>query len=206
VVADDRPHKRAAIGLAAPRDHWSRLCNIATGCDNSTMANTITNTATIDTAKCEHRTLRFQSIDEVLAEIDRIVAAEKAGKLRHTGNWTAGQIFNHLATWMNYSYEGFPKQAHPPWFVRLILKMKAKKYLRDGMPRAVKIPGIKEGTLATEPTSTQEGTAKLKAALHRLKNREPVKFDSPAFGRMSDETREQFQLRHAEGHFGYLCY
>ena len=44
----------------------------------------------IDTSKVQdRRKLRFHSIDDLLADVDRIVAAEKAGTLRRTGNWTA---------------------------------------------------------------------------------------------------------------------
>jgi len=151
----------------------------------------------------EYRRLRFDSIEEALKEVDRILAAEKAGTLRRSGNWSAGQVFNHIAVWMNFAFDGFPKKAHPPFFVRWILKMKVKGYIRDGMPRGVRIPGIPGGTLGTEDISTEEGARKLREALVRLKN-EPVKFHSPAFGVLDEESRIALQLRHMEGHMGYL--
>jgi hypothetical protein len=158
----------------------------------------------IDTAKVtDHRRVRFNSIEDVLADIDRIVAAEQAGKLRCTGNWTAGQVFNHLASWINFAYEGYPGKG-PPWFIRIILKMKKKQYLRDGMRRGVRIPGVKDGTFATDALSTQEGAQRLRAALLRMKNRDPVRFESPAFGAMEHDERIAFQCRHAELHMGYL--
>ncbi len=162
--------------------------------------------AAIDTRKAERRTLRFNSIDEMLKELDRIVAADKAGKLRCTGNWTAGQVIGHIATWINYGYEGFPSGAHPPWFIRMILKFMKKKYVRDGVKAGVKIPSIPGGTYGQEPLSTQEGAAKLRAAMMRIQNRDPVKFHSPAFGEMQHDERVAFQLRHAELHFGFLHY
>jgi hypothetical protein len=160
---------------------------------------------TIDTATtAEHRTLRFLSIDDLLAEIDRIVESERADTLRRTGNWTAGQIFGHLAAWINFGYEGFPKGAHPPFFIRWILKRKKQQYLRESMRRGVRIPRAIEGTFGTEVHSTEEGAKRLRGALARLKNREPVKFHSPAFGEMPHDERVAFQLRHAELHLGYL--
>lgn len=161
--------------------------------------------AAIDTGKVtDFRTLKFSSIDDVLAEMDRIIAADARGTLRRTGNWTAGQVFGHLAAWVNFGYEGFPPKANPPFFIKWILRRKKAKFLREGMPRGVKIPGAKEGTFATEPMSTEEGANRLRAALTRLKNREPAKFHSPAFGEMPDEERMALQLRHAECHMGYL--
>ena len=76
----------------------------------------------VDTARAEHRALRFDSLDELQAEIDRIVAADQGGRLRRTGNWTVGQTFGHLATWINYGWEGYPFKV--PWFIKLILHCK----------------------------------------------------------------------------------
>lgn len=157
----------------------------------------------VNTAKvADRRKLRFGSIDELLADIDRIVNADKAGKLRRSGNWTAGQAMGHLASWMNYAYEGFP--AKPPWFIKIILKLKRAKYLREGMPAGVRIPGKAEGTFATEALSTEEGAERLRKALRRMAGNEPVKFHSPAFGEMSHEDRIAFNLRHAELHLSFL--
>lgn len=167
---------------------------------------TTSNPTIIDTGKVtDHRKLRFNTLDDLLAEVDRIVAADQAGRLRRTGNWTAGQIFGHLAAWMNYSYEGYPKgRARPPWFIRVYLRMRKKSYMRDGMPRGVKIPGVEGGTFATEPLSTQEGAQRLRSVIQRAKKGEPALHDSPAFGKMSEDDRITIQLRHAEAHLGFL--
>lgn len=158
---------------------------------------------TINTAKVsDRRRPRFTTVDELLADVDRIVAAERAGTLRRTGNWTAGQVFGHLATWINYAYEGFPFR--PPWFIRWILRKKKAVYLRDGMPAGVRIPKVQNGTFGTEELSTDEGAARLRRALLRLKSGEPAKFESPAFGTMSQEERTALNLRHAELHLSFL--
>lgn len=157
----------------------------------------------VDTAKVtDRRKLRHDSVDALLADVDKIVAADKAGKLRRTGNWSAGQAMNHLATWINYAYEGFPMRV--PWFIRVLIKLKLGRYLKAGMNAGVHIPGAVGGTYATEPTSIDEGAKKLRAALSRLKNREPAKFDSPAFGKLSDDDRVSLNLRHAELHLSFL--
>lgn len=150
----------------------------------------------------EFRKLRFESIGDLRKEVDRLVAADAAGKLRRTGNWSVGQVFGHLAAWINYGWDGYPMRV--PWFIRLILKMRVKKMLRDGMPRGVKIPNTPGGTYATEALSTEEGAARLKKALERLQAGEVAKFDSPAFGPLSHEDRIRLNIRHAELHLGYL--
>ena len=158
---------------------------------------------TSDTANASGRhPLRFNAIDDLLAEVDRIVAADEAGTLRQSGNWTAGQAFGHIAAWMNYAYDGYPFKV--PWFIRLILRSRVRKYLRDGLPTGVRIPKVKNGTYATQALSTEEGAAQLRQALKRLASDEPAKHDSPAFGKASDEDRIALNLRHAELHLGFL--
>jgi hypothetical protein len=151
----------------------------------------------------DRRSLRFNSVDELLADIERIVKADNAGKLRCTGNWTAGQAMGHVAAWINYSYDGYPL-GPPPWIIRVMLRFLKKKYLRQGMPAGVEIPKVQGGTFATEPLSTAEGAARLRKALARLTSGEPARFPSPAWGEMPVEERIALNLRHAELHLSFL--
>src|SRR5688500_12779807 len=48
------------------------------------------------------RSPRFDSIDQAVAEMERLAEAERGGKLRRVGDWTLGQALGALATW-----EGF---------------------------------------------------------------------------------------------------
>ncbi len=52
----------------------------------------------------------LKSIDEVLADVDRLVAAAHAGTLQQIGNWTPGQVMAHLAAWIEYGYDGISGQ------------------------------------------------------------------------------------------------
>jgi hypothetical protein len=157
----------------------------------------------MDTSKVQdRRRLGFSTIDDLLADVERIVAAEKAGRLRRTGSWTAGQAMGHLATWINYAYEGYPFKV--PWFIKVFIRMKKGKYLREGMPAGVRIPGVEGGTYGTEVLSTDEGAARLRQALARLQRGEPAKYESPAWGKMSAEERVALNLRHAELHLSFL--
>jgi hypothetical protein len=149
----------------------------------------------------DRRKVQFATVEDLLADVDRIVAADRQGRLRRTGNWTAGQALGHLATWINFAYEGFPDR--PPWFIRWILRRKKVKYLRDGMDAGIHIPRVPGGTRGLEVLSTDEGAARLRKALQRLQS-EPAKFDSPAFGPMSLQERIALNLRHAELHLSFL--
>jgi len=158
----------------------------------------------VDTAKTtDRRKLHYNSIDDLSADIDRIVAADRAGKLRRTGNWTAGQAMGHLAAWINYAYEGFPIP-RPPWPIRLILGFLKRNYLRDGLPAGVKIPNVEGGTTGTEPLSTEQGADVLRKALARLRSSEPARYPSPAWGEMPHDELIALNLRHAELHMSFL--
>lgn len=151
------------------------------------------------------RDLHFANLDEVLADMERIAAAEREGHLKQIGNWSAGQVFNHLATWIDYSYDGFPPQLNPPWIVRMIVKLQKNKFMKGPMPRGVRIPGIENGTLATESVPLEEGVRHLRASVERLKREKPTQ-KSVLFGEMSHEEWILGTLRHAELHMSCLRY
>lgn len=162
-------------------------------------------TGRVDTSKvADYRQLRFDAIEDCLAEIDRIVEADGLGHVRCTGNWTAGQIFNHVAAWIEYGYTGYPIKS-PPFFIRWLLRWKLKGILQgQQMPRGVKIPRIPQGTTGMDDGPTAIAAERLKRAWRRLQLGEPAPYDSPAFGPMSQADRILLNLRHAELHLGFL--
>ncbi len=151
------------------------------------------------------RTIRFESLDKLLDDIHQIEIADREQRLTTVGNWSAGQILAHVANWIDYGYVGYPIKS-PPWFIKPILRLMLGKYLKQGMPSGVRIPGIKEGTVGMDPVSVAEGVAKLRKAIARLQSNEPCAYDSPAFGKMSHEDRIRLNLRHAELHLSFLTY
>ena len=157
---------------------------------------------TIDTTGLQtRRTLRFETIDELLAEVDRIAEAERAGCLECMGNWKCGQIFGHLATWAGFLYVKAPLKT--PWHIRLILGLLKNRIINGGMRPGVKIPNVPGGTVGTEPLSLDEGVTRYKAALERLR-RDPPTEPSPAFGTLTHEQAIKLNLRHAELHLGFV--
>lgn len=79
------------------------------------------------------RTLSFASLDEAVRDAEMLLAKgyDKAGQ------WSLGQCCGHLANWLSYPMDGFPK-APPP--IRLMLWLarhsigpgKLKQYLATG--------------------------------------------------------------------------
>src|SRR5438128_1495200 len=102
--------------------------------------------ALIDTKRvADRRTLRFDSITQCLAEVDRLANLEREGKLTRLGNWTLGQTLGHMATWAEFAFDPCP--LHPPLAIRIVMKFMKKKFLRDPMPAGFRMPKIAEGTL-----------------------------------------------------------
>ena len=158
--------------------------------------------AAVDTGKiASRRMLRFETIDEMMAEVDRLVEAERAGRLKRLGNWTLGQILGHLAGWAEFGYTGSP--LNPPFFIKWILRLRKQKFIWQPMPAGVKIPGVKGGTLATELLSTDEGLARLRRVMERLK-KEPPTHPHNVFGQLKHEESIAITLRHAELHLSFL--
>lgn len=160
--------------------------------------------SSIDTRTAERRALQFSSIDEILKDVERILAAERAGTLRHTGNWTLGQILGHLAAWINYSWDGYPPEATPPWLIRVAIKLFRNRIINHAMTPGLRLGRTPGGTLGTEPYSTEEGARRYREALTRLKRGEAPRFHSPALGRLTEDERLALNCRHAELHLSFL--
>ena len=158
-----------------------------------------------ETITADRRTLVFDTVNDVIEEVNRIRAADANQTLSVSGTWTAGEILTHLAAWIDYGYEGFPI-APPNWLVRQMLKFFLKGVLENGMKPGVKIPGVQGGTIGQEKVDTETACQRYLVAINRLASSEPVKYPSPAFGDMSPQKRVKLNLRHAELHLGFVHY
>jgi hypothetical protein len=147
------------------------------------------------------RKLYFHSIEEALDEANRLALADKQGRLLQLGNWTLGQALGHIAAWIEFGYTGFPIKA--PFIVRLIVWLQRRKFLYRAMPAGVHIPGIPQGTLATDPISLEEGISRFHSAFQRLKS-EPQLYPSPVLGKLTHEESIALNLRHAELHLSFF--
>lgn len=151
----------------------------------------------------DRRKLRFNTFADLRAELDRIEAAERAGRLRRTGNWTTGQTLGHIAAWMSYPFDGFP-MGRAPWFVRAFVAMRRNKYLNEGMPSGVRIPGVSGGTYGIEDMPLEEGASRLQREIARLESGVKPAHPSPVFGPLDLEDWRRLNLRHAELHLSFL--
>lgn len=149
-----------------------------------------------------YRTLRFADYRAVRAELDRLESAHRTGVVRALGNWSAGQIFQHVGRFIRFTFDGFPMKA--PWLIaaagRVMKPFIGKVKLRPGF----KLPRGAEPLLPDDGVSFEDGLAELRAQIDRIEAGERMEQPSPLFGRLGHERWKTMHLDHAAMHLGFL--
>jgi hypothetical protein len=150
----------------------------------------------------ERRKLTFATLDEVAADAESLLAKG----YDRAGNWDLAQVAGHVAEWLSFPIEGFPKV---PLLLRPVMwmmkvtagKKLLAKTLANGfdaggrtMPQTVPPPG---GDAAA-------AVARLKDVVARWKAHAGEVYPSPLFGAMTKDTALQLQLKHAAHHLSFL--
>ncbi len=140
------------------------------------------------------RKVHYASLGELLADAQRCTS----GNVRTLGNWSPGQIYEHLARSMDASIDGFDFSMPAPvrWLMALLMK---KKFLYKTLPAGFK----STAEFIPEETSNEAGFAILEIAIERQKS-DTSRVMHPGFGNLSCEEWEAFNLRHAEMHMSFL--
>jgi hypothetical protein len=151
----------------------------------------------------DRRPLVFNNLDEVVQDAQALLAKgyEKAGA------WDLAQCCKHLAEWMRFPCEGFPRAPAP---IRAMLWMmkktvgpkKLQQYIAEGsfppgkptMPQTVAPPGG-DSRVAIE---------ELRKSVERMKAHAGAIVPSPFFGAMNKDTCLRLQLVHAAHHLSFL--
>lgn len=153
-------------------------------------------------AKVERRKLIFATLDEVVVDAENLQAKgyEKAG------NWDLSQVCLHIADWMRFPMDGFPK---PPAPIRLMLwalrntigKGMLRKYMAEGMPADKPTMPQTVHQQGSDPATT---IAKLKETIERFKAFTGTLHPSPLFGALNKDETTQLQLVHCAHHLSFL--
>jgi hypothetical protein len=150
------------------------------------------------TATPTRRRLRYNSLDEVIADAERAVAANSAT----TGNWSLGQIIEHLATAHDKMIDGFGFTA--PWPMQTLGHLFFKKrLLTKGMTPGFKLNPKAAAILVPGETDASAALEHLRKSTQRLKTEEK-RSPHPFLGAMSVEEYDQLCLRHAELHMSFV--
>jgi len=158
-------------------------------------------------ALADRRLLRFASVAEILADLDRLEAAERLGTLRALGNWPPGSIFDHLGRAAVCSFDGFDGFTFPFW-LRACAPLVKRRMLNRSFPIGFKLSKDGESKAWRPDVAFDQGLAFYREQLARI---EPAGSPSPgltqrhpSFGFMMPRDWVLYHLRHAELHLGFL--
>lgn len=159
------------------------------------MSATAVNTARV----AGRRTLTFNTLDDILADVEMLGRAQH---IQHLGNWPPGQVMNHLAATMNKSIDGYPER--PPRIIRFFLQLFLKKrFLTTAMSPGFKLPRRMEADMVPASVSLPEGVENFRRAFRRLQTETP-RAEHPAFGAFTPDEWMRIHCRHAEMHLSFL--
>ncbi len=144
------------------------------------------------------RKLRFTTLQDILFDAERLVAAPQAKTL---GNWPLDQLLLHLAIGVNGSIDGISGRA--PGIVRFLGPVLKYWVLRRGLSPGFRLPRKLEAVAFPAGTSPEAALQKLRAAVERVKT-EKMSARHPVFGRLSHDEWRAFHLRHAELHLSFV--
>lgn len=149
-------------------------------------------------AAAERRTIRFENLQQIGADVDSLAAAPSH---RTIGNWSLGQILWHLAKVMNDSIDGTTiRWSNPPPAIPEPIK---RRVLGGSMRSGFQLPPDAAKELVPPPMSTAEGIALFRAALARQQS-ESKREPNPFFGPLTPEEWTQLHCRHAELHLSFV--
>jgi hypothetical protein len=144
------------------------------------------------------RKLRFESLDEVWADVEQLAS----GPYTRLGNWSLGEIADHLANALDSATDN--NQYQPGWFIGLIGPLLKSRALRETLPAGFRMPaGMRPIFMPKDGATDDEGIAHLKKSIERFKVADlPPR--SPTLGSMTPDEWLQFHCRHAELHLSFL--
>ncbi|MGI9455908.1 MAG: DUF1569 domain-containing protein [Aeoliella sp.] len=144
------------------------------------------------------RELHFATIDEVLAEAERLAS----GPVTQLGNWSLGEMCDHLARSLDSATDD--NQFKPGLLFKIIGPFLKKTMITKTIPAGFKqSENMKPIFAPTEGTTTEAGLARLRTAVERFKAG-PLPERSPTFGKMSRDDWHNFHCRHAEMHLSFI--
>lgn len=154
----------------------------------------------VNTKTAPRRKLELANLDAVVSDAEQRVAAQ-AGT---TGNWSLGQILEHVAIVMEKSMDGFESKL-PNFVVRLVGRFFLKNYfIKNGMTPGFRLkgPAVQE-IIPQSEIDPQAALEHLRVVAGRLKN-ETNRASHPFFCNMTQDESNKINCRHAEMHMSFI--
>lgn len=149
--------------------------------------------------KPERRELSFGSLDEAVAEAERLAQ----GEVRTTGKHSFGQILEHLARTHDMA-TGKVVGPRPPWFMRLMMPLMKGMILNGPVKPGFKLPKDAEAFFWPEgEVDVQQALSHLKESVENYKTNGPLAVH-PVFGKVSREQNDRLNQSHCAMHLSFV--
>ncbi|MEM1098487.1 MAG: DUF1569 domain-containing protein [Planctomycetota bacterium] len=147
------------------------------------------------------RELNYTDFNDLLADIERVVAEPHQA----IGNWTAGEIIDHVAKPIPWAMDGYPEGFKVPLMFKIVGPLMKKSFLAHKPPPA----GIKPPKKLMEEFEPEKSVS-IDTAMQRLRDaiaRWPQSTTipkNPLVGSMTKQEWERFLTNHASLHFSFI--
>lgn len=147
----------------------------------------------------ERRELKFNSLDEVQTEIERLAA----GDVQVTGNHSFGKIVRHLAI-TNEMVCGKIAPPKLPWYMRMVMPLISGWILNGPVKPGFKLPSNMEPFLwPIQEVSVSEAVEQFRDSVEYYKRNGPLPIH-PVFGKATREQVDLMTLKHAAMHLSFV--
>lgn len=147
------------------------------------------------------RKVRFESFDDILADIEKLTA----GETFHVGDWSFAQNLEHLALTMDTVLTLPPLKF--PCYVRIVGWFVRSRSLARGFPTGFKIPSHGKDRLAPPASTTLDDALEhfhRSFAQMKIDLAEGKSASHAVFGHLNADQWKLFHLRHCELHLSHI--
>lgn len=149
------------------------------------------------------RLLRFNHLDDAVREAEALLSTG----YDRAGNWDLAQTCGHLAEWMRFPIEGFPRAPLPVrailWIVGITFARRKLRKTLDANEMPAGGPTFRE-TIPPPGGNDADAVERLRQMVERFKNHDGPLHPSPLFGDLDRETATRMQRLHCAHHLGFL--
>ena len=148
--------------------------------------------------KLARRHVHYDSLAELLDDARRINSSDTTT----VGEWSQGQIFQHLGVTVDSSVNGFGFSA--PWPMRfMLITFMKKKFLTKPLPAGFKVPAKLRKAIPADATTTDEGLKLLEDAIQQFDAADSFA-PHPFLNQLTRDEWIAFHLRHAELNMSFI--
>lgn len=145
------------------------------------------------------RELALGSLDEVIAEVERLAAQQ----VTTTGKHDFPQIVRHLAL-SNNMMTGRIAAPRPPLLMRLLLPLIRPSILKGSVKPGIRLPADAEAVFwSEEDISVADAVAMLKDSIEYYQKHGPLPVH-PIFGKATREQLDRLTCNHAAMHLSFV--